>query len=82
MHENGGIMALAGCHKQVLSLLKISQLDRVFTITDSVDAVRNYHRKNHPPKHHNKSPRWNWLTAYPAGNSGERWTGISIWPRS
>jgi len=57
MHENGGIMALAGCHKQVLSLLKISQLDRVFTITDSVDAVRNYHRKNHPPKHHNKSPR-------------------------
>ncbi len=57
VHEHGGTMTLAGCRRQVLSLLKISQLDRVFAIADSVDAVGNHHRKNHPPKHQiRKSP--------------------------
>ncbi len=36
MRQNGGVIKLAGLHKKVLSLLKISQLDKVFPIFDSV----------------------------------------------
>ncbi|MCX6138343.1 MAG: STAS domain-containing protein [Ignavibacteriales bacterium] len=36
MREHGNIVKLAGVHKKVLALLKISQLDRVFQIFDTV----------------------------------------------
>ncbi len=36
MREHSGIIKLVGVHKKVLALLKISQLDKVFPIFDSV----------------------------------------------
>ena len=36
MRQHGGEVRLVGVHKKVLSLLKISQLDKVFQIFDSV----------------------------------------------
>ncbi len=36
MRQHGGEIKLVGVHKKVLSLLKISQLDKVFPIFDSV----------------------------------------------
>jgi anti-sigma B factor antagonist len=36
MRENGGIVKLAGVQKKVLSLIKISHLDRAFQIFDTV----------------------------------------------
>ncbi|MCK9409365.1 MAG: STAS domain-containing protein [Bacteriovoracaceae bacterium] len=36
MRQHGGGIKLVGVHKKVLSLLKISQLDKVFPIFDSV----------------------------------------------
>jgi anti-anti-sigma factor len=36
MRENGGVVKLAGLHKKVLTLIKISHLDRAFQIYDSV----------------------------------------------
>lgn len=36
MRENGGVVLLAGVQKKVLSLIKISRLDRAFRIYDSV----------------------------------------------
>jgi anti-sigma B factor antagonist len=36
LRQHGGIVKLAGVHKKVLSLLKISQLDKVFQIFDTV----------------------------------------------
>jgi anti-anti-sigma factor len=39
MREHGGVVRLVGVHKKVLSLLKISQLDRVFQIYDSLNGA-------------------------------------------
>jgi anti-anti-sigma factor len=36
MREHGNVVKLVGVHKKVMSLLKISQLDRVFQIFDTV----------------------------------------------
>jgi anti-sigma B factor antagonist len=36
MRENGGIVKLVGVHKKVLSLIKISHLDRAFQIYDTL----------------------------------------------
>lgn len=36
MREHGGVVKLAGLHKKVLTLIKISHLDRAFQIYDSV----------------------------------------------
>lgn len=36
MRQHGGIVKLVGVHKKVLALLKISQLDKVFPIFDSI----------------------------------------------
>jgi anti-anti-sigma factor len=36
MRENGGVVQLAGLHKKVLSLIRISRLDRAFRIHDTV----------------------------------------------
>ena len=36
MRENGGAVKLVGVHKKVLSLIKISHLDRAFQIYDTV----------------------------------------------
>ena len=36
MREHGGVVKLAGLHKKVVSLIKISHLDRAFQIFDSV----------------------------------------------
>jgi hypothetical protein len=36
MRENGGIVKLAGLQKKVLSLIRISRLDRAFRIHDTV----------------------------------------------
>jgi anti-sigma B factor antagonist len=36
MRQHGGEVKLVGVHKKVLALLKISQLDKVFQIYDSV----------------------------------------------
>ena len=42
MREHGGSVQLAHVHKKVMDLIKISQLDRVFTITDTVaNAAKN-----------------------------------------
>lgn len=35
MKEHGGTVTLSGVHKKVVSLLKISMLDRLFTIKES-----------------------------------------------
>jgi anti-sigma B factor antagonist len=39
MRENGGRVKLAGLHERVVSLINISQLDRVFDIYDNVDEA-------------------------------------------
>lgn len=39
MREHGGSVHLVHLHKKVLDLIKISQLDRVFTINKSVEEV-------------------------------------------
>lgn len=39
MREHGGSVHLAHVHKKVLDLIKISQLDRVFTINKSVEEA-------------------------------------------
>lgn len=39
MREHGGQVRLVGVHKKVMGLLKISQLDRVFGIYDSVASA-------------------------------------------
>ena len=36
MRANGGVVKLAGLHKKVLTLIKISHLDRAFQIYDTV----------------------------------------------
>lgn len=36
MRQHGGQVKLVGVHKKVLSLLKISQLDKVFQLFDSI----------------------------------------------
>jgi len=36
MRENGGVVRLAGLQKKVLSLIRISRLDRAFRIHDTV----------------------------------------------
>jgi len=36
MRELGGVVKLAGVHKKVLALIKISHLDRAFSIYDTV----------------------------------------------
>jgi anti-anti-sigma factor len=36
MREHGGTIKLVGVHKKVMALLKISQLDRVFKIYDTM----------------------------------------------
>lgn len=36
MRETGGVVKLAGLHKKVLTLIKISHLDRAFAIYDTV----------------------------------------------
>ncbi|MBW7889277.1 MAG: STAS domain-containing protein [Bacteroidetes bacterium] len=42
MRQHSGSVKLVGVHKKVLSLLKISQLDKVFAVYDSVEkAVKN-----------------------------------------
>lgn len=40
MREHSGIIKLVGVHKKVLALLKISQLDKVFPIFDSVSKAQ------------------------------------------
>lgn len=39
MRGHGGKVSLVGVHKKVMALLKISQLDRVFQIFDSVEKA-------------------------------------------
>lgn len=39
MREQGGIVKLAGLRKKVLSLIKISHLDRAFSIHESVEKA-------------------------------------------
>ena len=39
MRELGGVVKLAGVHKKVLSLIKISHLDRAFSIYDTVSKA-------------------------------------------
>lgn len=39
MRGHGGEIKLVGVHKKILSLLKISQLDKVFPIFDSVEKA-------------------------------------------
>ena len=41
MREHGGSVHLVHVHKKVLDLMKISQLDRVFTINEKVDEAIN-----------------------------------------
>ena|ERR1043166_2944826 len=42
MREHGGSVHLVHVHKKVMDLIKISMLDRVFTISDTVaDAIKN-----------------------------------------
>ncbi len=40
MRQHGGEVKLVGVHKKVLSLLKISQLDKVFQVFDSVTKAQ------------------------------------------
>ncbi len=39
MRQHGGTIKLVGVHKKVLALLKISQLDKVFPIFDTVASA-------------------------------------------
>ena len=39
MREHGGEVRLVNVHKKVMSILKISQLDRIFKIDDSPDKI-------------------------------------------
>jgi anti-sigma B factor antagonist len=39
MREHGGEVRLANVHKKVMGILKISQLDRVFNIFETVDTA-------------------------------------------
>ena len=41
MREHGGSVHLVHVHKKVLDLMKISQLDRIFTINEKVDDAIN-----------------------------------------
>ncbi len=41
MREHGGSVSLVRVNKKVLDLMKISQLDRIFTINDKVEDARN-----------------------------------------
>jgi anti-sigma B factor antagonist len=41
MREHGGSVHLVHVHKKVMDLIKISMLDRVFTINKSVEEVLN-----------------------------------------
>ncbi len=41
MREHGGCVCLVHVHKKVLDLMKISQLDRIFTIHKKVDDALN-----------------------------------------
>jgi anti-sigma B factor antagonist len=41
MREHGGTVHLVHVHKKVLDLMKISQLDRLFTINDKVEDAIN-----------------------------------------
>jgi anti-anti-sigma factor len=36
LRENGGVVKLAGVHKKVMTLIKISHLDRAFQLYDTV----------------------------------------------
>ena len=40
MREHKGVIKLVGVHKKVLSLLKISQLDKVFPIFDTITKAK------------------------------------------
>jgi len=40
LHSSGGKVILAAPQKSVLTLIEISQLNRVLTLTDSVDAAK------------------------------------------
>jgi len=40
MREHSGVIKLVGVHKKVLALLKISQLDKVFQIFDTVTKAQ------------------------------------------
>ncbi len=40
MREHNGVIKLVGVHKKVLSLLKISQLDKVFPIFDTITKAQ------------------------------------------
>jgi anti-anti-sigma factor len=40
MRQHGGIVKLVGVHKKVLALLKISQLDKVFPMYDTVASAQ------------------------------------------
>lgn len=40
MRQHGGQVKLAGVHKKVLTLLKISQLDKVFQLFDTVSKAQ------------------------------------------
>ena len=40
MREHKGVIKLVGVHKKVLSLLKISQLDKVFPIFDTISKAQ------------------------------------------
>jgi anti-sigma B factor antagonist len=42
MREHGGTVKLAGLRKKVLSLIKISQLDRVFQIVNEVQKISKH----------------------------------------
>lgn len=42
MREHGGTVKLTGLRKKVLSLIKISQLDRVFQIVNDVPGVSKH----------------------------------------
>lgn len=39
MREHGGEVRLVNVHKKVMSILKISQLDRIFKIDESLDSA-------------------------------------------
>ncbi len=41
MREHGGCVCLVHVHKKVIDLMKISQLDRIFTIYKKVDDALN-----------------------------------------
>ncbi len=41
MREHGGMVHLVHVHKKVLDLMKISQLDRIFTINNKIEEAVN-----------------------------------------